>query len=164
MRQPATLKNCHSGQYYYYTNWSAKWQHQIMFYPNRGLRSRPPRLGNRRAQSIVTAFYPNPGLVGRDWEMRKRTDHKQTNGGGDLRFGPAPIRWIVFNKMDSKIGFEMSLIVVEAIHGRCGSFMILTATISEIFGGLIYFSSIDWKELYYCWPIRLLGTIQREWT
>ena len=37
--------------------------------------------------------------------------------------------------MDSKIGFEMSLIVVEAIHGRCASFMILTARVSEIFGG-----------------------------
>ena len=39
--------------------------------------------------------------------------------------------------MDSKIGFEMSLIVVEAIRGRCVSFMILflTATVSEIFGG-----------------------------
>ena len=32
--------------------------------------------------------------------------------------------------MDSKIGFEMSLIC-----GRCASFMILTATVSEIFGG-----------------------------
>ena len=37
--------------------------------------------------------------------------------------------------MDSKIGFEMSLIVVEAIRGRCASFMILTARVSEIFGG-----------------------------
>ena len=37
--------------------------------------------------------------------------------------------------MGSKIGFEMSLIVVEAIRGRCASFMILTATVSEIFGG-----------------------------
>ena len=37
--------------------------------------------------------------------------------------------------MDSKIGFEMSLIVVEAIRGGCASFMILTATVSEIFGG-----------------------------
>ena len=37
--------------------------------------------------------------------------------------------------MDSKIGFEMSLIVVEAIRGRCASFMILTATVSKIFGG-----------------------------
>ena len=37
--------------------------------------------------------------------------------------------------MDIKIGLEMSLIVVEAIRGRCVSFMILTATVSEIFGG-----------------------------
>ena len=37
--------------------------------------------------------------------------------------------------MDSKIGFEMSLIIVEAIRGRCASFMILVATVSEIFGG-----------------------------
>ena len=37
--------------------------------------------------------------------------------------------------MDIKIGFEMSLIVVEAIRGRCASLMILTATVSEIFGG-----------------------------
>ena len=37
--------------------------------------------------------------------------------------------------MDSKIGFEMSLIVVEAIRGRCASFMILMATVREIFGG-----------------------------
>ena len=40
--------------------------------------------------------------------------------------------------MNSKIGFEMSFIVVvvvEAIRGRCASFMILTATVSEIFGG-----------------------------
>ena len=37
--------------------------------------------------------------------------------------------------MDSKIGFKISLIVVEAICGRCASFMVLTATVSEIFGG-----------------------------
>ena len=37
--------------------------------------------------------------------------------------------------MDSKIGFEMNLIVVEAICGRCASFTGLTATVSEIFGG-----------------------------
>ena len=37
--------------------------------------------------------------------------------------------------MDSKIGFGMSLIVAEAIRGRCASFMILTVTVSEIFGG-----------------------------
>ena len=37
--------------------------------------------------------------------------------------------------MDSKIGFEMNLIVVEAIRGRCASCTVLTATVSEIFGG-----------------------------
>ena len=37
--------------------------------------------------------------------------------------------------MDSKIGFEMNLIIVEAIRGRCARFMVLTATVSEIFGG-----------------------------
>ena len=37
--------------------------------------------------------------------------------------------------MESKIDFEISLIVVEATRGRCASFMILTATVSEIFGG-----------------------------
>ena len=37
--------------------------------------------------------------------------------------------------MDSKIGFEMNLIVFEAIRGRCASFTVLTATVSEIFGG-----------------------------
>ena len=38
--------------------------------------------------------------------------------------------------MGSKIGFEISLIiVVEAIRGRCASFMSLPATVSEIFGG-----------------------------
>ena len=49
-----------------------------------------------------------------------------------------PIRLILFNrinKMDSQIGFEMSVIVVEAIRGRCASFTVLTATVSEIFGG-----------------------------
>ena len=37
--------------------------------------------------------------------------------------------------MDSKNCFEMSVFVVEAIRGRCASFMMLTATVSEIFGG-----------------------------
>ena len=37
--------------------------------------------------------------------------------------------------MGGKIGFEMSLIIVEAIRGRCASFMSLPATVSEIFGG-----------------------------
>ena len=51
---------------------------------------------------------------------------------------PAPIGLIVFNiiyKIDSKIGCEMRLIAVEAKRERCASFMILTATVSEIFGG-----------------------------
>ena len=37
-------------------------------------------------------------------------------------------------KIDSTNGFEMRLIVVEAIRERCASFMILTATVWEIFG------------------------------
>ena len=37
--------------------------------------------------------------------------------------------------MESEIGFEMSLIVVDPLRGRRVSFMILTATVSEIFGG-----------------------------
>ena len=37
--------------------------------------------------------------------------------------------------MDSKICFEISLFVVEAIRGRCAIFMMLTATVSEICGG-----------------------------
>ena len=37
--------------------------------------------------------------------------------------------------MDSKIGFEMNFIVVEAIRGLCASFTVLAATASEIFGG-----------------------------
>ena len=44
------------------------------FTPNPGLRSRSPRLGNRNAQCIATAFYP--WLGDRDWD-----------GGDDLRFG-----------------------------------------------------------------------------
>ena len=41
----------------------------------------------------------------------------------------------IIYKMDSKIGFEMNLVVVEAIRGRCASFMVLMATVSEIIGG-----------------------------
>ena len=37
--------------------------------------------------------------------------------------------------LDSKISFEMSLIVIEAICGRSASFTAPTATVSEIFGG-----------------------------
>ena len=37
--------------------------------------------------------------------------------------------------MDSNICFEMSLIVVEVLRGRCASFAVLTTTVWEIFGG-----------------------------
>ena len=47
---------------------------------------------------------------------------------------------IVFNKIDTKIGFEMSLIVVEAMRGQCASLMILTATVSKLLGGHTNFS------------------------
>ena len=54
--------------------------------------------------------------------------------------------------MDSKICFEMSVFVVEAIRGLCASFMIVT-----VHNGLgdtwwtdkcTYFSSIDWGQGY----------------
>ncbi len=51
----------------------------------------------------------------------------------------------IIYKIDSKIGFAMNVIVVEAIGGRCASFACLTATVSEICGGQttpIYYSSI----------------------
>ena len=41
----------------------------------------------------------------------------------------------IIYKMDSKIGFEMSLVAVEAIRGRCASCMVLTVTVSDMFGG-----------------------------
>ena len=44
--------------------------------------------------------------------------------------------------MDSKIGFEMSLIVVEAIRGRCASSMVIAANVSEIFGGQTNYSIV----------------------
>ena len=55
---------------------------------------------------------------------------------------------LFFNKMDIKIGFEMSLVVVEAIRGRCASFMILTATVSEIFGGHTNSSKFYFISIY----------------
>ena len=66
---------------------------------------------------------------------RSRGKQVSVNAWG---FGPAPIGLIVLNKIakkDSKIDFEVSFIVVEAIRGRCASFMIPTATVSEILGG-----------------------------
>ena len=58
------------------------------------------------------------------------------------------------NKMGSTIGFEMSLIIVEAIRGRCASFMSLPATVSEIFDiwwtdNPIYFSRIVVNSAMY---------------
>ena len=38
-------------------------------------------------------------------------------------------------EMNSNIGFEMSLIVVEAIRRRFASVMVLTTTVSEMFDG-----------------------------
>ena len=52
---------------------------------------------------------------------------------GQRRF--AELFLLKIYKMGSKIGFEMGLIIVEAIRGRCASFMSLPATVSEIFGG-----------------------------
>ena len=51
--------------------------------------------------------------------------------------------------MDSKIGFEMSLIVVEAIHGRCASFMTNGNGFGDIWwtDKFIYFSSTDVSKL-----------------
>ena len=42
-----------------------------LFYPNPGLRSRSPRLGNRKVRSIATAFYTNQGLGDRDWKRSR---------------------------------------------------------------------------------------------
>ena len=58
--------------------------------------------------------------------------------------------------MDSKICFEMSVFVVEAIRGRCGSFMIVTATVSEICGG-----QTNVSILVVYWGFQLKGHIFR---
>ena len=50
-------------------------------------------------------------------------------------WGQCRIAEFFYNKMDSKIGFEISSIVVEAIRGRCASFVILKAMVSEILDG-----------------------------
>ena len=99
-----------------------------------GLRSLSPRQGNRNVQYYSDSILPEPG----DGWPRLGTELAESNGGDGLHFASALIGSIVFNiiyKMDSKIGFEMNLIVVEAIRGRCASFTVLTATVSEIFGG-----------------------------
>ena len=52
---------------------------------------------------------------------------------GQRRFAELFLLKLIIKKMGSKIGFEVSLIIVKAIRGRCASFMILVATVSEIF-------------------------------
>ena len=70
---------------------------------------------------------PNYPRNGNQWSWPNH--RKQTNGGNDLRIIKL-IKWTV----GPTIECEMSLIVVEAIRGRCASFMNLTAKVSEIFG------------------------------
>ena len=48
-------------------------------------------------------------------------------------FSDGNINFLMWYFLDSKISFELSLIV--SIYGRCASFTVLTATVSEIFGG-----------------------------
>ena len=69
---------------------------------------------------------------------------------GQRRF--AELFLIKIDKMDSTIGFALSMIVVEAIRGRCASFIILTATVSEIFGGHTNSSIfvVEMIRLYLC--------------
>ena len=53
--------------------------------------------------------------------------------------------------MYSKIGFEMSFIVVEAIRGRCASFMVLTAMVSEIFHAQTNSPILVVVRLFFLW-------------
>ena len=68
--------------------------------------------------------------------------------------------------MDSKIGFEINFIILEAIRGRCASFTVLTATVSEIFGGQttpsIFNSSIDVLLINYTWVGRALNKLSEN--
>ena len=71
----------------------------------------------------------------RDWErIRANQMAAIICASGERRFGTLLLQKLI-KKKGSKIGFEMSLIIVEAIRGRCASFMSLPATVSEIFGG-----------------------------
>ena len=116
---------------------------------------------------------PEPG---EGWR-RLETESAESNGGDNLRFGSATIRWNVFtkiDKMDSNNFVEMSFIVVEAIRWRCASFMSLPATVSEIFGGqttpsilvvqidehcmarcMSYSSTRVWKKIPHKWLLYL---------
>ena len=64
---------------------------------------------------------------------RSRPNHRKQKWGrrisSDLPSGQRRLAEL-FDKKDSKIDFEMSLIIVDAIRGRCASFMILTARVS----------------------------------
>ena len=68
--------------------------------------------------------------------------------------------------MDSKIGFEMNLIIVEVIRGRCASFTVLTATVSEIFGGQttpsIFNISINVLLINFTWVGRALNKLSEN--
>ncbi len=55
----------------------------------------------------------------------------------------------------------MNLIVIEEIRGRCASFTVLTATVSEIFGGqttpsilLVYIGYVSGPQREWIQPIR----------
>ena len=45
------------------------------------------------------------------------------------------VTYLMWYFLYSKNSFEISLIVVEAICGRCASFTVLITTVSDIFGG-----------------------------
>ncbi len=62
-----------------------------LFYPNPGLRSLSPRLGNRNVQHYSDSILPEPG----DGWPRLGTELAESNGGDGLRFASAPIGWII---------------------------------------------------------------------
>ena len=77
---------------------------------------------SRGKQVSVDVYGFGPALIGCVWI---RTSADWLNN----------IFWNKIDKKDSKIDFKMSVIVVESIRGRCASFMILAATVSDICGG-----------------------------
>ena len=76
----------------------------------------------------------------RNGNERGRPNHRKQKMAAQFHnsdFRRASNDWlycIVFNKIDLKKD-SLSLNVVEALRGRCASFMILTARVSEIFRG-----------------------------
>ena len=90
----------------------------------------------------------------RDWERSRQNQIAATVcASGQLRF--AELFLIKNYKTNSNIGFETSLIVVEAIRGWCASFMILTATVSEICGGQTNSSILVVYVVQQCWGLLL---------